>query len=112
MLAYFKNYLFMFGSAGSSLLHGLFSLRGERGLLSGCSGWPSHCSSFSCGSQTLGCRGFSSCGSQAYLLHGIWDLSRSGLEPVSPALEGGFFTTEPQGCLKFARMLVHSTNIY
>jgi len=29
----------------------------------------------------------------------MWDLSRSGLESVSPALAGGFFTTEPPGKL-------------
>ena len=26
-----------------------------------------------------------------------WDLPRSGIEPMSPALAGGFFTTEPPG---------------
>ena len=25
----------------------------------------------------------------------MWDLSESGIQPVSPALTGGFFTTEP-----------------
>ena len=39
----------------------------------------------------------SSCGSQAQLLRGMWDLPRPGLEPVSPALEGGFSTTAPPG---------------
>ena len=39
----------------------------------------------------------SSCGSQAYLLHGMWDLPRPGLEPVSPALAGRFSTTAPPG---------------
>ena len=39
----------------------------------------------------------SSCGTQAELLHGMWDLSESGVEPVSPALARGFFTTEPPG---------------
>jgi len=29
------------------------------------------------------------------LLHSTWDLSRSGIESVSPALADGFFTTEP-----------------
>ena len=38
-------------------------------------------------------RRLSSCGSQAQLLHGMWDLPRPGLEPVSPALAGGFSTT-------------------
>ena len=39
----------------------------------------------------------SSCGSRAQLLHGMWDLPRPGLEPVSPALAGGFLTTAPPG---------------
>ena len=42
-------------------------------------------------------RRLSSCGSRAQLLCGIWDLPRPGLEPVSPALAGGFLTTEPPG---------------
>ena len=39
----------------------------------------------------------SSCGSRAQLLHGMWDLPRSGLEPVSPALAGRFSTPAPPG---------------
>ncbi|KAJ8783633.1 hypothetical protein J1605_008676 [Eschrichtius robustus] len=31
------------------------------------------------------------------LLCGMWDLPRPGLEPVSPALAGGFSTTAPPG---------------
>ena len=27
----------------------------------------------------------------------MWDLPGSGIEPASPALAGGFFTTEPPG---------------
>ena len=38
-----------------------------------------------------------SCGTWAELLRGIWDPPRSGIEPVSPASAGGFFTTEPPG---------------
>ena len=30
---------------------------------------------------------------------GMWDLPRAGIEPMSPALTGGFFTTEPPGKL-------------
>ena len=37
------------------------------------------------------------CGTQAYLLHGMWDLPGSGIKPMSCALAGGFFTTEPPG---------------
>ena len=42
-------------------------------------------------------RRLSNCGSQAQLLRGTWDLPRPGLEPVSPALAGGFSTTAPPG---------------
>ena len=42
-------------------------------------------------------RKLSSCGSRAYLLRGMWDLPRPGLEPVSPALAGRFSTTAPPG---------------
>ena len=42
-------------------------------------------------------RRLSSCGSQAQLLRGMWDLPRPGLEPVCPALAGRFSTTAPPG---------------
>ena len=42
-------------------------------------------------------RRLSSCGSRAQLLRGMWDLSRPGLEPVSPALAGRFSATAPPG---------------
>ena len=42
-------------------------------------------------------RRLSSCGSQAQLLHGMWDPPRPGLEPMSPALAGRFSTTAPPG---------------
>ena len=38
-----------------------------------------------------------SCGTRASLFHGLWDFSGSRIEPVSPALAGRFFTTEPPG---------------
>ena len=50
----------------------------------------------SCGSRTLE-RRLSSCGAQASLLCGMWDLPGPGLEPVSPALAGGFLNTAPPG---------------
>ena len=31
------------------------------------------------------------------LLHSMWDLPGPGLEPMSPALAGGFLTTAPPG---------------
>ena len=42
-------------------------------------------------------RRLSSCGSRAQLLRGMWNLPGPGLEPVSPALAGGFSTTAPPG---------------
>ena len=42
-------------------------------------------------------RRLSNYGSRAQPLHGMWDLPRPGLEPVSPALAGGFSTTAPPG---------------
>ena len=50
----------------------------------------------SCGSQAPE-RRLSSCGTRAWLLRGMWDLPRPVLEPVSPALAGGFLTTAPPG---------------
>ena len=55
-----------------------------------------------CGAWALEWMGFSSCSSQA-LEHrlnscvpcGMWDLPRSEIKAMSPALAGGFFTTEP-----------------
>ena len=41
-------YLFIFGRAGPSLLHRLFSSRGERRLLSRFGVWASHYGGFSC----------------------------------------------------------------
>ena len=48
-------------------------------------------------------RRLSSCGSRASLLHGMWDLPRPGLEPVSPALAGTVSTTVPPGkpCFRY-----------
>ena len=55
-------YSFIFGCAGSSLLHRLFSSRGEQRLLSSFNVQASHCGGFSyCGAQVLGHAGFSSC---------------------------------------------------
>ena len=50
----------------------------------------------SCGEWPLE-RRLSSCGARAQLLRSMWDLPGPGLEPVSPALAGGFLTTVPPG---------------
>ena len=54
------------------------------------------CGLSSCVSQALEHR-LSSCGAWAWLVPDRWVLSRSGIEPISPALARGFFTTEPPG---------------
>ena len=41
--------------------------------------------------------GFSSCGTWASLLRGMWDLPGPGIKPVSPALAGRFLTIVPPG---------------
>ena len=43
----------------------------------------------------LSARGFYTCGTQAYLPWGTWNLPRQGTEPVSPVLSGKFLTTGP-----------------
>ena len=58
---------------------------------SGCSTWAHSCSSRAVEHK------LSNCGTRAWLLCILWDLPRSGIKPMSPALAGGFFTTEPLG---------------
>ena len=48
----------------------------------------------SCSSRTLEA-GLSSCGTQAWLLHVVWNLPRPGTEPVFPPLAGRSLPTEP-----------------
>ena len=50
----------------------------------------------SCGYRALEHK-LNSDGAPALLLCGMWDLPRSGIEPVSPELADGLFTTEPPG---------------
>ena len=45
----------------------------------------------------LGMPGFSGCGTQAELPCGMGDLCGPRMEPMSPALAGGFLTTGPPG---------------
>ena len=63
----------------------------------------SHCGGFSCcRARALGhvvlvvaAPRLNSCGARAQLFHSMSDLPGSIIEPMSPALAGGFFTTEP-----------------
>ena len=56
-------------------------------------------------------RRLSNCGSRAWLLRGMWDLPRPGLEPVSPALAGRFSTTAPPGKTFFLFFLKSLLNL-
>ena len=95
--------------AGSSLPLMGFSLVAARGGAPlRCSAWASHCGGFSCcRARAVRRVGFSSCGFGALehrlsscgtwvlLPRGMWDLPGPGIEPVSPALAGRFFTSGP-----------------
>ena len=80
--------------AVSGLLGVVSSLVAEHGL------WGARASAAAefngCGSRAAGHR-LSSCGSWAPLLQAMWNLPRSGMEPVSPALAGRFLPTSHQG---------------
>ena len=86
-----------------------FSSCRKQGPLSRRDPQASHCSGFSrCGVRARGhvgsaaaaralARWLSSCDEPAQSSCGIWDLPRPGVEPMSPVLAGGLFTTEPAG---------------
>ena len=74
-----------------------FSSCGERGPLFIAVRGPLTIAGCLVAEHRLQSRRLSSCGSWAQLLRGMWDLPRSGLEPVSPALAGRFSTTAPPG---------------
>ena len=97
-------YLFVFGCAGSSFLQGL-SLVTASGAYSLVRAWGLLLS-WSIGSRALRLQQLwswalehklESWGTQAHLFRGMWDLSRSRIKLMSPALAGRFFTTEPPG---------------
>ena len=79
------------------LLFILFFIFGCAGLC-GCVWAFSSCGKWaliSCRRARLYAHGFSSCSSQAQLPCGTCDLPGPAIEPMSPALAGGFLTTGP-----------------
>ena len=74
-----------------------FSSCGERGPLFIAVCGPLTVVAYLVAKHRLRMRRLSSCGSRAQLLRGMWDLPRPGLEPVSPAMAGGFSITAPPG---------------
>ena len=95
-----------------------FSSCGKRGPLFIAMRGPLTVAASPVAEHRLQTRRLSSCGSRAQLLHGMWDLPRPGLEPVSPALAGRFSTTVPPGKPKkaflkrvFSYVLSHTTEV-
>ncbi|KAM9051080.1 sorting nexin-31 isoform 2-T2 [Megaptera novaeangliae] len=74
-----------------------FSICGEKGPLFIAVRGPLTTAAPPVAEHRLQTRRLSSCGSQAQPLHGMWDLPRPGLEPVSPAPAGRLPTTAPPG---------------
>ena len=129
LLIHFFPSFFLFGCIGSSLLHACFLQLWRAGTTLRCGVWASHCGGFSCcgtqalgmwasvvvacrlsscGSRALECR-LSSCGTWAQLLRSMWDLPGPGMEPMSPALPGGFLTTVPPGK---SRLYIFDVRLY
>ena len=97
----YENHLFIlflfFGCVGSSVRARAFSSCGKRGPLFIAVRGPFTIAAPPVAGHRLQTRRLSIYGSRAQLLHGMWDLPRPGLEPVSPALAGRFSTTAPPG---------------
>ena len=124
----FFNYLFLFGCAGSSLPRRVFSSCGEwvllcvmvRELLITVASLVAECKLQGmqasvvaahvlsiCNSWNLENR-LSSCDAWAYLICCKWYLPGPRIEPMSPAMADGFFTTEPPGKHR-RQVLLHQT---
>ena len=75
-------------------------LQGRQAGFSGCSTWALE-------------HRLSSCDTRASLLHGMWDLPGTGVEPVSPVLAGEVFTTESPGkpCMIYFNLLFYLENV-
>ena len=76
-----------FSSCGKWGLLGGYSVVAEQGLLIAVAS--------RCGAWAQECTGFCSCGTQAQLPQGMWDLLGPETELVSSTLAGGFLTTGP-----------------
>ena len=97
LFIYLFYFIFLiFGCVGSSFRARPFSSCGKRGPLF-IAVRPPFTLAAPPIAHRLQMRRLSSCGAQAQLLRGMWDLPRPGLEPVSPALAGRFSTTAPPG---------------
>ena len=94
---YLFIYFFFLAVLGLRFCARAFSSCGKRGPLFIAVRGPLTIAASLVAEHRLQTRKLSSCGSQAQLLRGMWDSPRPGLEPMSPALAGGFSTTAPPG---------------
>ena len=90
-------YLFIYGCVGSSFLCEGFLQLWQVGPFFIAVHGPLTIAASLVAEHRLQTRRLSTCGSWAQLLRGMWDLPGPGLEPMSPALAGGFLTTAPPG---------------
>ena len=97
LFIYLFIYLLFLAVLGLRFCARAFSSCGERGPLFIAVRGPLTIAASPVAEHRLQTRRLSSCGSRAQLLRGMWDPPRPGLEPVSPALAGGFSTTAPPG---------------
>ena len=106
LLLFFFNFIYLFIYLFMYLFMAVLGLRfcaralsscGKRGPLFIMVHGPLTIAASLVAEHRLQTRRLSNCGSRAQLLHGMWDLPRSGLEPVSPALAGRLSTTAPPG---------------
>ena len=120
-----KKKLFIFDCTGSSLLHMGFLQLWRAGATLCCNVQISCWTGFSCCRvRVLGCMGFSSCsfwapelrlcscGAWAQLAPRVWDLPELGIEPVSPALQGGFLTTGLPGQPQTTNFLIFCQSVF
>ena len=109
LLFFFYNFIYFLAALGLCCCAQAFCSCGEQWLLflvvPGClivvaplitvPGLQAHGLS-NCGRLPLKHR-LSSCAVQDWVLLGMWGLPGPGIKPVTPALTGGFFSTEPPG---------------
>ena len=88
------------GSCSLAVVHRLLSagasLAAEQGLEGARASAAAACGLGSCDAWAPGHR-LNSCGARVQLPCSTWYLPRPRMEPHSPAIAGGFFTTEPPG---------------
>ena len=101
LYSFFKIFIYLFylfmAALGLRFCARAFSSCGKRGPLFIAVRGPFTVAASLVAGHRLQTHRLSNCGSRAQPLHGMWDLPRPGLEPMSPALAGRLSTTVPPG---------------